>query len=97
MNSPLTHDSLVILFHARLYNGQILTAGTPDAISQQAKSCLVELTAEPQREALKQSSDYGRDSADDAYITTFRCLNTTGSNAPCHVLGYDCFALVLLQ
>ena len=37
-----------------MYNGQILAAGEPDAISQQAKGCLVELTAEPQLEALKQ-------------------------------------------
>ena len=37
-----------------MYNGQILAAGTPDAISQQAKGCLIELTAEPQLEALKQ-------------------------------------------
>ena len=37
-----------------MYNGQILAAGEPDAISQQAKGCLVELTAEPQIEALKQ-------------------------------------------
>ena len=37
-----------------MYNGQILAAGEPDAISQQALGCLVELTAEPQVEALKQ-------------------------------------------
>ena len=37
-----------------MYNGQILAAGEPDSISQQAKGCLVELTAEPQLEALKQ-------------------------------------------
>ena len=37
-----------------MYNGQILAAGEPDSISQQAKGCLVELTAEPQFEALKQ-------------------------------------------
>ena len=37
-----------------MYNGQILAAGEPDTISQQAKGCLVELTAEPQLEALKQ-------------------------------------------
>ncbi len=37
-----------------MYNGQILAAGEPDAISQQIKGCLVELTAEPQLEALKQ-------------------------------------------
>ncbi|MEQ1636326.1 MAG: ATP-binding cassette domain-containing protein [Methylococcales bacterium] len=36
-----------------MYNGQILAAGEPDAISQQAKGCLVELVAEPQMEALK--------------------------------------------
>ena len=37
-----------------MYNGQILAAGEPDSISQQAKGCLVELTAEPQLEVLKQ-------------------------------------------
>ncbi len=37
-----------------MYNGQILAAGEPDKISQQALGCLVELTAEPQIEALKQ-------------------------------------------
>lgn len=37
-----------------MYNGQILAAGEPEAISQQAKGCLVELQAEPQQEALKQ-------------------------------------------
>lgn len=37
-----------------MYNGQILAAGEPEAISQQAKGCLVELQAEPQLEALKQ-------------------------------------------
>jgi ABC-type multidrug transport system ATPase subunit len=37
-----------------MYNGQILAAGEPDAISRQALGCLVELTAEPQIEALKQ-------------------------------------------
>ena len=37
-----------------MYNGQILASGKPDAISQQAKGCLVELTAEPRLEALQQ-------------------------------------------
>lgn len=37
-----------------MYNGKILAAGEPEAISQQAKGCLVELQAEPQQEALKQ-------------------------------------------
>ncbi|MDD5632615.1 MAG: ATP-binding cassette domain-containing protein, partial [Methylococcales bacterium] len=35
-----------------MYNGQILAAGEPDAIRQQAKGCLIELSAEPQFEAL---------------------------------------------
>jgi ABC-2 type transport system ATP-binding protein len=37
-----------------MYNGQILASGEPDAICQQAQGCLVQLTAEPQIEALKQ-------------------------------------------
>ena len=37
-----------------MYNGQILAAGEPDAISRQAKGCLVELTVEPLLEALNQ-------------------------------------------
>jgi ABC-type multidrug transport system ATPase subunit len=36
-----------------MYNGQILAAGEPEAICQQAQGCLVELSAEPQSEALK--------------------------------------------
>jgi len=37
-----------------MYNGQVLAAGEPDAISQQVKGCLVELTVGQQLEALKQ-------------------------------------------
>ena len=37
-----------------MYNGQILATGETDSICQQAQGCLVELTAEPQLEALKQ-------------------------------------------
>ncbi|MDD2658215.1 MAG: ATP-binding cassette domain-containing protein [Methylococcales bacterium] len=36
-----------------MFNGQILTSGEPDVICQQAQGCLVQLTAEPQLEALK--------------------------------------------
>ena len=35
-----------------MYNGQILAAGEPDAICRQAKGCLVQLTVEPQIDAL---------------------------------------------
>lgn len=35
-----------------MYNGQILAAGEPDAICRQAKGCLVQLTVEPQINAL---------------------------------------------
>lgn len=37
-----------------MYDGQILAAGEPDAISEQAPGCLLELNAEPELEALKQ-------------------------------------------
>lgn len=37
-----------------MFNGQILTSGEPDAICRQAQGSLVQLTAEPQLEALKQ-------------------------------------------
>ena len=37
-----------------MYNGQILAAGEPEAICQQAQGCLVELSAEPQLEAVTQ-------------------------------------------
>lgn len=37
-----------------MYNGQMLASGEPDAICQQAQGCLVQLSAEPQIEALKQ-------------------------------------------
>ncbi|GAB6140527.1 ATP-binding cassette domain-containing protein [Methylosoma difficile] len=37
-----------------MYDGQILAAGEPDAISEKAPGCLLELTAEPELEALKQ-------------------------------------------
>ncbi|MEQ1527956.1 MAG: ATP-binding cassette domain-containing protein [Methylococcales bacterium] len=36
-----------------MYNGQILAAGEPDVISQQAKGCMVEVTVEAQLEAIK--------------------------------------------
>lgn len=35
-----------------MYNGKILAAGDPNAICQQAEGCLVELSAEPQLEAV---------------------------------------------
>jgi ABC-2 type transport system ATP-binding protein len=37
-----------------MYDGQILAAGEPDAISEKAPGCLLELNAEPELEALKQ-------------------------------------------
>jgi len=36
-----------------MYNGQILAAGEPDAISQQAQGCMVEVIVEPQLDAVK--------------------------------------------
>ncbi len=36
-----------------MYNGQILAAGEPDVISQQAQGCMVEVIVEPQLEAIK--------------------------------------------
>jgi ABC-2 type transport system ATP-binding protein len=36
-----------------MYNGQILAAGEPDEISQQAQGCMVEVIVEPQLEAIK--------------------------------------------
>ncbi|MCX7098709.1 MAG: ATP-binding cassette domain-containing protein [Methylococcales bacterium] len=37
-----------------MYNGQVLAAGEPDVIGQQAKGCMVELTAKPLMQALEQ-------------------------------------------
>jgi ABC-type multidrug transport system ATPase subunit len=63
-----------------MFNGQILAAGEPDAICQQARGCLVELRVEPQLEAVQQlKSRYPQIEAIGAKLRVF--VDNTAANA----------------